>query len=51
MLKNLVPDNITLHPIVGAGHNNLPEFPEYHDLLYDLLHEAFETDQQWKMAA
>lgn len=51
MLKNLVPDNITLHPIVGAGHNNLPEFPEYHDLLYDILHEAFEAEQQWRMAA
>ncbi|HLP95426.1 MAG TPA: alpha/beta fold hydrolase [Saprospiraceae bacterium] len=51
MLKNLVPHNITLHPIVGAGHNNLPEFPEYHDLLYDILHEAFEAEQQWKMAA
>ncbi len=23
----------------SAGHNNLPEFPEYHDLLYDILHE------------
>ncbi|MBN8678897.1 MAG: alpha/beta fold hydrolase [Chitinophagales bacterium] len=51
MLKNLVPHNITLHPIVGAGHNNLPDFPEYHDLLYDILHEAFEAEQQWKMAA
>jgi hypothetical protein len=35
----LAPGNITLHPIEGAGHNNLPDFPEYHDLLYDILHE------------
>jgi alpha-beta hydrolase superfamily lysophospholipase len=51
MLKALVPDKITLHPIVGAGHNNLPDYPEYHDLLYDILHEAFEVAEDWKMAA
>ncbi|MBK8556985.1 MAG: alpha/beta hydrolase [Lewinellaceae bacterium] len=39
MLVALAPDNITLHRIEGAGHNNLPDFPEYHELLYDLLHE------------
>ena len=39
MLKALAPGNITLYPIQGAGHNNLPDFPEYHDLLYDILHE------------
>lgn len=38
MLKNLAPDNIHLFGIEQAGHNNLPEFPEYHDLLYDILH-------------
>ncbi|MCW5922862.1 MAG: alpha/beta fold hydrolase [Saprospiraceae bacterium] len=38
MLKALVPEQITLHPINGAGHNNLPDFPLYHDLLYDILH-------------
>lgn len=51
MLKALAPDLITLHPIVGAGHNNLPDYPEYHDLLYDILHEAFEEERDWKMAA
>lgn len=39
MLQALAPDKIKLHPIVGAGHNNLPDYPEYHDLLYDILHE------------
>lgn len=49
MLKNLVPENITLHTIEKGGHNNLPDFPDYHDLLYDILHEAFVTEV--KMAA
>jgi len=39
MLKALLPEKIQLHPILGASHNNIPSFPEYHDLLYDLLHE------------
>jgi pimeloyl-ACP methyl ester carboxylesterase len=39
MLRELAPDKITLFPIDGAGHNNLPDFPLYHDLLYDILHE------------
>jgi hypothetical protein len=39
MLRQLAPERIVLYPIVGAGHNNLPEFPAYHDLLYDILHE------------
>ena len=51
MLKKLMPDKIMLHPIAGAGHNNLPDFPEYHDLLYDILHDAFEEERSWKMAA
>jgi alpha-beta hydrolase superfamily lysophospholipase len=38
MLQAINPSRITLHPIEGAGHNNLPDFPEYHDLLYDILH-------------
>ncbi|MCK6692998.1 MAG: alpha/beta hydrolase [Thermoanaerobaculia bacterium] len=42
MLQALAPANIRLFPIEGAGHNNLPDFPEYHDLLYDILHEAEE---------
>lgn len=49
MLKALVPDKVTLHSIEGAGHNNLPSYPVYHDLLYDILHEAF--PMALKMAA
>jgi pimeloyl-ACP methyl ester carboxylesterase len=36
-LAALKPQNIHLHPIKGAGHNNLPEFAEYHEVLYQLL--------------
>lgn len=28
-----------LLPIIGAGHNNLPDFESYQDYLYDLLNE------------
>lgn len=38
MLRALAPERVTLFPIEGAGHNNLPDFPQYHDLLYDILH-------------
>jgi pimeloyl-ACP methyl ester carboxylesterase len=30
--------NSTLAPIEEAGHNNMPSFPQYHELLYDILH-------------
>jgi hypothetical protein len=39
-LQALVPENIVLHRIEGAGHNNLPDFPEYHHWLYDILHDV-----------
>jgi hypothetical protein len=45
MLRALAPERIILHPIQGAGHNNLPEFPAYHDLLYDILHEPAEAQR------
>lgn len=49
MLRQLAPERIKLFPIVGAGHNNLPEFPAYHDLLYDILHEEVmvRLEQDW----
>lgn len=37
MLKKIAPLHCLLIPIVKAGHNNLPNFPEYHDFLYDIL--------------
>lgn len=39
MLQALVPDNCTLFPIEGGGHNNLPSYAEYHEHLYDILNE------------
>lgn len=38
MLKEKYPDKITLHAIEKGGHNNLPEFAEFHELLYDILY-------------
>ena len=39
MLQKLLPERITLLPIEGGHHNNLPDFPEYHEYLYDILNE------------
>jgi len=36
-LKEEIGDDLTLHPVQGAGHNNLPAFPIYHQILYKLL--------------
>jgi uncharacterized protein len=36
-LQALSPKKITLLRIVGGGHNNLPSFNEYHNLLRDIL--------------
>ncbi len=37
-LKNLYPNKVQLHPIAGGGHNNLPDFPQFFELLYDILY-------------
>ncbi|MEQ8364819.1 MAG: alpha/beta hydrolase [Cyclobacteriaceae bacterium] len=37
-LKALYPDKITLHPIQNGKHNNLPDFPEFFEILYDILY-------------
>lgn len=37
-LKALYPEKIQLHPIDGGHHNNLPQFPEFHEVLYDILY-------------
>jgi len=39
-LKAIRPDDIHLHRVEGAGHNNLPEFAEYHEFIYQRLNEA-----------
>ncbi len=37
-LKKLSPERINLYKIEGAGHNNLPEFARFFDLLYEILY-------------
>lgn len=37
-LKALYPDKIVLHPIQNGKHNNLPDFPEFFEILYDILY-------------
>lgn len=37
-LKNLYPEKVKLHAVEGAHHNDLPEFPEFFELLYDILY-------------
>ncbi|MEL6863379.1 MAG: alpha/beta fold hydrolase [Bacteroidota bacterium] len=39
MLLRIVPKHCQLYVIDQGGHNNLPDFPKYHHLLYDLLHD------------
>lgn len=36
-LKKLRPASVRLHEIDKASHNNLPDFQEYHEIIYDLL--------------
>lgn len=36
-LQKIDPHKITLIRIQGGGHNNLPSFPEYHNILRDIL--------------
>jgi fermentation-respiration switch protein FrsA (DUF1100 family) len=42
MLRDLAPDRIRLLPIEGAKHNNLPDYPEYHEVLYAVLFNELE---------
>lgn len=37
-LKALYPEKITLHPIQDGKHNDLPDFPEFFEILYDILY-------------
>ena len=37
-LQQINPDNITLFEIEHAHHNNLPDFPQFYEHLYDILY-------------
>lgn len=52
-LKALYPDKIVLHPIEGARHNNLPDFSEFFEILYNILYvkplqQFSRAETQWK---
>lgn len=38
-LKEEAPGRVQLFPVDNAGHNNLPDFAEYHEWLYDVLND------------
>ncbi|MEL7530653.1 MAG: alpha/beta fold hydrolase, partial [Bacteroidota bacterium] len=38
------PEIVDLTIVEGGGHNNLPDFPEYYEFLYDTLQMAFSED-------
>jgi len=44
-LQALDPEKVALYEIEGAGHNNLPDYGEYHQLLYDLMDKAFKGEK------
>jgi hypothetical protein len=48
MLRKEAPGNVTIFPIEKAGHNNLPDFAEYHEWLYDILNDE-ERLVEWSM--
>ena len=39
MLQREAPKNVKLFSVETAGHNNLPDFAEYHEWLYDVLND------------
>ncbi|MBL7871925.1 MAG: alpha/beta fold hydrolase [Cyclobacteriaceae bacterium] len=43
-LKALFPDKIQLHKIEGGRHNNLPQFPEFFEILYEILYVKPKTE-------
>ena len=47
-LKELYPEKITLHPVVDGRHNNLPDFPEFFEILYDILYVKPPADASGK---
>jgi pimeloyl-ACP methyl ester carboxylesterase len=48
-LQKINPQNIKLLTIPKASHNNMPDFPLYHDLLYEILHANPDISTQEKI--
>ena len=42
-LGNVNSDRVRLHPIIGGGHNNLHNFPMYHQVLDEILQKEYHT--------
>ncbi len=49
MLRDLAPDNVLLLPIKDGGHNNLPDIPQYHDYLYQILNNDNFFEEQMEI--
>jgi len=45
-LVALNPEQVSLSEVPGGGHNNLPEYGEYYEFLYDVLHDSFQAEPQ-----
>jgi fermentation-respiration switch protein FrsA (DUF1100 family) len=45
-LQSLHPDKVKLHAVPGGHHNNLPDFPIFFELLYDILYVSPEMKQE-----
>lgn len=39
-LRAMYPEKVSLHPVTGGGHNNLPDFAQFFELLYEILYVA-----------
>jgi len=47
-LKALFPDKVLLHAIADGRHNNLPDFPEFFEVLYEILYVKPVNQSAWK---
>jgi len=48
-LQTIAPERVRLFPVDEAGHNNLPDFAEYHAWLYDVLNDE-EQFSKWAVS-
>jgi pimeloyl-ACP methyl ester carboxylesterase len=48
-LAKIMPEQTVLYEINGGGHNNLPSFPEYYEILGRILEDAFKLPYEREM--
>jgi alpha-beta hydrolase superfamily lysophospholipase len=46
-LKALFPEKVSLHAVQGAHHNNLPDYPTFYRIIYDILY--IKPDTGWQL--